>query len=315
MLADPGAGERFAGADATHLLVIDGDADRIASPGSLPVVVCWAGDRFGGAGPTEADLVVGEADVGDVADAVERNPLAAVTLAMHLRGSEGVDTDRALALESSAYSMLQRGPEFEAWRGDAEGVIQIDDAAVLVERSDAALHITLSRPHRHNAITAQLRDELHDALALALVDDTIRQVVLRGAGPSFCSGGDLAEFGSRPDPVSAHTVRLARSPARLLHRLRDRVSVYVHGSTLGGGIEMAAFADRVVADPASRFGLPEVGIGLIPGAGGTVSLPRRIGRQRTAAIGVTGRQIDADTALEWGLIDEINPASEAEGAN
>ena len=87
--------------------------------------------------------------------------------------------------------------------------------------------------------------------------------------------------------------------------------MYVHGSTLGGGIEMAAFADRIVADPGSTFGLPEVAIGLIPGAGGTVSLPRRIGRQRTAALGISGRSIDAATALEWGLVDEVSPMSGA----
>jgi enoyl-CoA hydratase len=90
------------------------------------------------------------------------------------------------------------------------------------------------------------------------------------------------------------------------------LTVHVHGSTLGGGIEMAAFADHVVAEPETRFALPEVAIGLIPGAGGTVSLPRRIGRQRTAVLGVTGRAIDASTALDWGLIDEISPQPEVD---
>jgi enoyl-CoA hydratase len=310
MLADPCAGERFAGDDAAHLILVDGDADRITTPGSMPVVVCWVGDRFGGVGPAAADLVVAPDDVDELVTAVERCPLAATALAVHLRACDGVDVDGGLALESGLYSMLQNGPEFRAWRGAIPAVAAEDDEPVVARRTDETLHVTLNRPHRHNAITADLRDALHDALALAVVDDSIRHVVLRGAGPSFCSGGDLAEFGSRPDPASAHVIRLARSPARLLHRLRDRLTVYVHGSTLGGGIEMAAFADRIVADPASTFGLPEVAIGLIPGAGGTVSLPRRIGRQRTAALGISGRSIDAATALEWGLVDAVSPRSE-----
>jgi enoyl-CoA hydratase len=307
MLADPCAGERFAGADPVHLILVDGDAERIAAPGSMPVVVCWVGDRFGGAGPASADLVVGPEDVDGIVRAVERCPLAATALVAHLRACEGIDVERGLALESGLYSMLQSGPEFRAWRGAIRGVAAEDDDPVITTRIDETLHVSLNRPHRHNAITAGLRDGLHDALALAVVDDSIRHVVLSGNGPSFCSGGDLAEFGSRPDPASAHVVRLARSPARLLHRLHDRLTVYVHGSTLGGGIEMAAFADRIVADPDSTFSLPEVAIGLIPGAGGTISLPRKIGRQRTAALGIDGRSIDAATALEWGLVEAVSP--------
>lgn len=76
---------------------------------------------------------------------------------------------------------------------------------------------------------------------------------------------------------------------------------------VGAGIELAAFADRIVADPATRISLPELTLGLLPGAGGTVSLPRRIGRQRTAYLALTGSVIDASTALAWGLVDEIAP--------
>jgi enoyl-CoA hydratase/carnithine racemase len=80
----------------------------------------------------------------------------------------------------------------------------------------------------------------------------------------------------------------------------------VHGATLGGGIEMAAFAGRVVAAEDTRIGLPEVGLGLIPGAGGTASLPRRIGAQRTAALALAVDSIDGATALAWGLVDRLD---------
>jgi enoyl-CoA hydratase/carnithine racemase len=152
-----------------------------------------------------------------------------------------------------------------------------------------------------------MRDQLVEALLLACADPTIEQVVLDGAGPSFCSGGDLAEFGTRPDPATAHLVRLSRSPARLLAELAPRLEVRLHGACIGAGIEMAAFAGRVVGRPDTAILLPEVALGLIPGAGGTVSLPRRIGRHRTAELALSTTPMDAATALRWRLIDAIEP--------
>ena len=128
---------------------------------------------------------------------------------------------------------------------------------------------------------------------------------LSGNGPSFCSGGDLGEFGSFPDPATAHVTRLTRSPARLAHLLADRLHVHLHGACMGAGIEVPAFARHVTAAPDTRIALPEVALGLVPGAGGTVSIPRRIGRHRTAALALSGSTIDAATALAWGLVDEI----------
>jgi enoyl-CoA hydratase/carnithine racemase len=130
--------------------------------------------------------------------------------------------------------------------------------------------------------------------------------VLNGNGPSFCSGGELAEFGSFVDPASAFQTRLTRSAARQLVRVADRVTVRVHGFCLGAGIELSAFATRIVAHPDTVFALPELALGLVPGSGGTASLPPRIGRHRTALLALTGRRIDATTALAWGLIDEIS---------
>ena len=314
MITSPWVQESIAGSDRTTSLLVSGKLGKIfESPGSLPVIVCWIGDGFGGDSPDGADLVIGSDDIVDVTATIERNPLAATTLAVLLRSSVDATVASGLAQESAAYSMLQAGPEFEAWRATATRSAHAVDInvpaesqpTVAIERRDDTLVITLDRPHRHNAITTRMRDELCDALAIAVADDSIREVLLRGNGPSFCSGGDLDEFGSRPDPATAHITRLAQSPARLLHLLRDRVTVEIHGATLGGGIEMAAFAHRVIARRDTTIGLPEVGIGLIPGAGGTVSMPRRIGRQRTAALALTNRRIDAETALSWGLVDEI----------
>lgn len=302
----PFAGERLA--EAPSLIVVDAGRRQISSPGALPVVVCALGEGVGRAGPRHADLVVDAATVPSLAARVATNPIAATTLVLLLRSIERLDVDAGLVAESTAYSMLQGGEEFARWRGTVPPEVEMPDGAtVLVERDGSALTITLNRPHRHNAVSRALRDELCSALEIATLDDSISAVRLLGAGPSFCSGGDLAEFGARADPAAAHLTRLAQSPARLLHRIRDRTTVQIHGATLGGGIEMAAFAGRLIAHPDTRIGLPEVDLGLIPGAGGTVSISRRAGRQRTAALALAIDSIDADTALAWGLVDEIEP--------
>lgn len=310
-IRSPFIDDRIAGDDRVTVVLVHGDAEEITTPGSLPVVVCWVGDRFGGEGPINADIVVADGDVADTLAMIERSPLAAATLAVLLRSLVGIDVEHGLAMESAAYSLLQSGPEFAAWRAAAPHTPDpTTEPVVAIDRRDDHLVITLDRPHRHNAISTQLRDELHGALALAQADESITSIVLRGNGRSFCSGGDLGEFGGRPDPATAHVTRLARSPARLIHRMRDRITVRIHGSTLGGGLEMAAFAARVVAHPDTKIGLPEIELGLIPGAGGTVSLTRRIGRQRTAALALTGRRLDAAAALRWGVVDEIDDFGE-----
>jgi enoyl-CoA hydratase/carnithine racemase len=149
-----------------------------------------------------------------------------------------------------------------------------------------------------------MRDALVAGLQIGAADPSLR-IVLSGEGPSFCSGGDLDEFGTLPDPATAHAIRSTRSAGRLLADLGGRVRVEVHGACVGAGIELPAFAARVVARADATFSLPEVSMGLVPGAGGTASIPRRIGRQRTALLALSGRPVDATTALRWGLVDEI----------
>jgi enoyl-CoA hydratase/carnithine racemase len=171
------------------------------------------------------------------------------------------------------------------------------------------LTVTLARPAVRNAVDAAMQQALTDAL-LAAAEPDVTEVVLAGDGPSFSTGGDLAEFGSLADPVSAHLLRLGRSPARALARVADRTTALVHGACYGAGVELPAFARRVIARPGTTFTLPEVAMGLVPGAGGTVSLPRRIGRQRTAWLAITGHALDATTARDWGLVDEIAGADD-----
>lgn len=255
-----------------------------------------------------ADLAaVDDDELATIAAAAAGAPLAAVSAAMLLRGSEARTVGESLHVESAVYSALQSGPEHARWRAAHVRRRRADDDAgrVGVERDGAVLRLTLQRPAVRNALDARMRDELVAALAIAEADPSLR-VEIRGDGPTFCAGGDLDEFGTTPDPATGHVVRLSRSVAASLHRLSDRTAVFVHGHSAGSGVELAAFAGRVVANPDATFALPELALGLVPGAGGTVSLPHRIGRHRTAHLLFTGGPIDATTARSRGLVDEID---------
>jgi enoyl-CoA hydratase/carnithine racemase len=107
------------------------------------------------------------------------------------------------------------------------------------------------------------------------------------------------------DPTTAHLIRSSANVAPWLLALAGRLEARVDGACVGAGVELAAFCDHVIASPRARFRLPELSMGLIPGAGGTVSIPRRIGRQRTLNWLVTNRELSAEDALDWGLVDEL----------
>ncbi|MBP2454954.1 enoyl-CoA hydratase/carnithine racemase [Mycolicibacterium lutetiense] len=219
-------------------------------------------------------------------------------------------TRSGLVTESLAYSTLQSGSEFARWlaeRGPAT-VPQLPEP-VQAHRGGNTLHVRFNRTQRHNAFSTDARGALLEALEVARLDPSVDEVVLGGNGRSFCSGGDLAEFGSFADPASAHLARTRHSPALVLDeltaRLGRRCRAEVHGQVLGSGLEMASFCGWVSCHPDATIGLPELALGLIPGAGGTVSITRRIGRWRTAYLVLSGHTIDAATALAWGLVDEV----------
>ncbi|MGB0908413.1 MAG: enoyl-CoA hydratase/isomerase family protein, partial [Maricaulaceae bacterium] len=168
-----------------------------------------------------------------------------------------------------------------------------------------ALRLTFNRPETRNAIDVPMRDALCEALTLAVIDPSTETIHLTGSGAVFSTGGEVGEFGSVSDPATAHWIRSLRLPAWHLARLTKPLHVHVNGAAIGAGAEIAAYGSRVTASPKAWFQLPELKYGLIPGAGGTASLPRRIGRQRTAYMALSMDKINAKTALEWGLIDEI----------
>ena len=245
-----------------------------------------------------------------LAEGVKRQPVAAAVCAQVLRLTLKGSFEEALALESLAYSMLLASEGFAGWRAATPPRERSDDDAprVEVEAGDDGIVIRLNRPARRNAFDARMRDDLAEALSFAIDHPDAPPVVLCGAGPAFSAGGDLDEFGRAGDVGLAHLIRTLRSPARLAQALGERLSVRLHGACVGAGIEVPAAAARVSAAAGAYFRLPEVSMGLIPGAGGTASIPRRIGRHRATYMAISGVDIDLPTALAWGLVDAEAPA-------
>lgn len=245
------------------------------------------------------------AELRHLREATARQPLAAAILAQVLRVTPMLGFDAALLVESLAYSTLLASGGFRRWRAAMPPPRVRADALprVRIERTGGVLEIVLDQPRGRNAIDAAMRDALTEALDFARLDPDRAPVVLRGEGAVFSIGGDLAEFGQADDPATAHAIRTLRSPARALHAVRDRATARLHGPCIGAGVEVPAAAGRLTARRGTSFRLPEVAMGLIPGAGGTVTVPRRIGRQRACWFAMSGRAIDLPTALDWGLAD------------
>lgn len=288
----------------------------IASVAELPDDPLWLGMQscpviaYGEDGGTEsADVIVSDLDAARaLAQRVASHPIASTTLVQVLRSTALLPVAQGLDVESLAYATLQAGEEFAAWlqtQKEPPHLSAHPGEPVLLQREGAVVEAVLNRANTRNAISVEMRDAWVEALRLLEADASISELRFRALGACFSVGGDLSEFGLLPDPAVAHWVRTVQSPARLLAQFGDRVSFWLHGACIGSGIELPAFAARVVAHPRSFFQLPELELGLIPGAGGTVSIARRIGRQRTAWMVLTGKRINARTALEWGLVDEL----------
>ncbi|MFM0088817.1 3-hydroxyacyl-CoA dehydrogenase NAD-binding domain-containing protein [Paraburkholderia sediminicola] len=155
-----------------------------------------------------------------------------------------------------------------------------------------------------NALSASLRSALFDALATAGRDPKVSGVVIAGEGRCFCAGADVSEF--RTD--NAHAISEGRDPTELtalIDEFTKPVVAALHGSVLGGGLELALGCHHRVAAPGTQLGLPEINLGVLPGAGGTQRLPRLVGLAQAAKMILTADVADATAALEMGIVDEV----------
>lgn len=285
----------------------------------LPVEPGWLFRQAGpviAIGPDVSTSVAANADVilpdqeaaASLIENIEQFPVAALVLVQVLRATEGMDIHSGLKVESLAYSMLQTSLEYQRWlraRKDPPQHIVGNDQAILIEREGDIVRATLNRPENRNSLTVEMRDALIELFQLIDIDDSISRLELRGAGSCFCVGGELREFGLSNDASQAHSIRSSHNPSALMAAISQRTHCFLHSACLGSGIELPAFAGKLTATRKAFFQLPELSFGLIPGAGGCISIARRIGRHRTSWMVLSGKKINAETALEWGLVDEI----------
>ena len=183
-----------------------------------------------------------------------------------------------------------------------------DFEVIIYEKQDGTGFITLNRPKALNAYNIQMRDELYQVLGAVKEDPEVRVVILRGAGErAFCAGADLTEFLTAPPPVTARQVRWERDVWGLFLSIDKPLIAALHGYVLGSGIEMALCCDIRLASEDAQFGVPEMGLGIIPAAGGSQTLPRLIGRGRALEILLSGRWVKADEAYRLKLVNRVVP--------
>jgi enoyl-CoA hydratase/carnithine racemase len=168
--------------------------------------------------------------------------------------------------------------------------------------------VRLNRPDRYNALGSRIVDELGQALERVEGSEQVRAVILTGAGEkAFCSGVDLKERAEMTaDERWVHN-RALNAFAERLARLQMPTVAALNGLAFGGGLEVALACDFRIAAEEAEFSLPEVGIGIVPGAGGTQRLPRLIGPTKAKELILTGRRVSADDALDMGLVSKVVP--------
>ncbi|GAH53808.1 unnamed protein product, partial [marine sediment metagenome] len=168
---------------------------------------------------------------------------------------------------------------------------------IIYEKLDGVGYIALNRPHALNAYNLKMRDELYQVLGSIKDDPEVKVGIFRGAGErAFCAGADLAEFLTAPSPIIARQVRWERDVWGLFLSITKPLIAALHGYVLGSGIEIALCCDIRLASEDAQFGLPEPGLGIIPAAGGSQTLPRVIGRAKALEILLSGRWIKAEEA-------------------
>ena len=247
-------------------------------------------------------------DLSAVIATITEAPITSMIFVQLLRLVEQLPLEQALVAESLAYATLQVGGEFRHWlasRGSISPACSGSGSPLQMTRMGEHLSLSLNRPENRNAVNIEMRDALVEAFEMACIDDSITRVTLDGIGQCFSVGGDFREFGQTTDAAVAHWVRSIRMPGYFLARCAEKVTAHVHGACIGSGIEIPAFSCHLTAARKTFFQLPEIRMGLIPGAGGCVSISRRIGRQKMAYMALSARRINADVALSWGLIDAI----------
>ncbi len=177
---------------------------------------------------------------------------------------------------------------------------------IIYEKENEIAYVTLNRPQALNVYNIKMRDELYQVMGAIKDDPEVKVVILRGVGErAFCAGADLSEFLTTPSPIIARRVRWERDVWGLFLSIPKPLIAALHGYVLGSGIEMALCCDIRIAAEDAQFGVPEMGLGLIPAAGGTQTLPRVIGRSPALEMLLSGRWVKAEEARRLKLVNQV----------
>jgi enoyl-CoA hydratase len=171
--------------------------------------------------------------------------------------------------------------------------------------------VTVDRQEKLNALNAEVFTELGEAFDSLRYDDEVRGVIVTGAGDkAFVAGADIGELAKMDAMGGVRTSRTGQGIFRAIERFPKPVVAAVGGYALGGGCELALACHVRVASEKARFGLPETGLGIIPGYGGTVRLARLVGLGRAVEMALTGEMVGAEAAREMGLVTHVVPQEE-----
>ena len=181
----------------------------------------------------------------------------------------------------------------------------INEVTTLEVKDEVAV-LTLNSPPV-NALSANVREGLNNGISDALKDDSVKSIVIICDGRTFIAGADITEFGQAPKGPSLYEVQ------DMIENSTKPVIAAIHGTALGGGLEVALTCHYRIAVPSAKCGLPEVNLGLLPGAGGTQRLPRIVGAQKALVMMTSGEHVPANECLDMGLVDEL--ANEAQLEN
>jgi 2-(1,2-epoxy-1,2-dihydrophenyl)acetyl-CoA isomerase len=189
---------------------------------------------------------------------------------------------------------------------------------VLETRGEGIATLVLNRPERLNALNTELSSALNRALTQVAQDDSVRAVILTGAGRAFCAGGDLGAIGKgRESGKTAELGPILRSGMQIVLKMRTMpqpVIAVVNGAAAGAGMNIALAADLRIAAEEATFGQNFARVGLYPDYGGTYFLPQLVGPSRAAELFYTGEMIDAQTALRMGIVNHVVPGAQLESA-
>jgi enoyl-CoA hydratase len=187
-----------------------------------------------------------------------------------------------------------------------KGVDRVGYQTILLEKNDLVSIITINRPEKLNALNQQTLEELEEAFDSIAKDKTVRAIVITGAGEkAFVAGADIAQIAEMDGAAGQQFAKYGQAVFNKIENFKKPVIAAVNGFALGGGCELALACHLRIAADTAKFGLPEINLGIIPGYGGTQRLPRVIGHSRALQMMLTGDMVDAATAENYGLVNQV----------